>query len=967
MPAEIRIDSQEGRGACGPCGLLLTADAAAARNINRARALEDPAGAFAAVVQTADGWVAKLWEMEGDGRAFAAPYDKAACAAAVVAAHDFRELEPAAGLAGAIVACANRASGIPAFDRAVQRARQAHGTPDGPEAPGLGGLSPQEREFLCCVGAYSAALAEAGLVDRGGALAFLAAREAEVFPRPVSIAIAGGDPLPAALESFIGECPALGVESRPEPTGPLQPPEGIGVSMAFPSGGYARGQLVLNAIAALREQGCATIAVAAGDPRALFEAIAPALAGAGLSAAVSYRKPLAATALGRAFLAARRVAAGSGPLWDREALGDLLRNAALAVAKGRAWRVDARIRGDRLLACEELFGAEGLLAAEGADGPWDRIDALGSGADGEGAAAALEALIGTLRAAGAPEAFVREQMLAGAALQQIAASAARFPACGASCAAELAEGAALALSAALYPEGEGGCPGEAPRVQIMDARRLAQLPPRSVDAVYLADLTTAAYPLGRRRTAIDGLLEALGVPPEADELQRERRRFAAQLAVAKRRAVLEFPLNDAAGEPFYASAMLSELAAAYRAAAPGGAERYGFPETLAGSAWEWGEEDLEGDWQPVYPGRPAARGVVRAGGAACGGVLAPHEPGQMHPELPRLSPSQVENYLDCPGKWFIANRLGTQGLDEGFGPLETGSFLHELFRLFYSSFGRKVCADNLGEARNLMFGADGQGGLWARAVAAQYERDAEGRPLPNRLAALPGTSEELEMQDIRRRVERWLLNECTFLPGFTPLAFECRIDGVAYGGAEIRGVIDRIDADGQGRFAIIDYKGALKDAFRPLAKGELRADAKVQALMYARMVQQAGAVAFAEGPDGEASFIPAGALAAAPRSRTVPLDRAVAALYVSYNAGGAVAGALDGTVLGAAAVPALAGIADCVLPAPSGIDFTALLDFAEGRTAEAATGIAAGRTAPEPAGAGACTHCPDLTCPRRLP
>lgn len=964
MPEEIGIDSQGGRGACEPCGLLLAADGAAARNINRARALDAPSGAFSSVAQGADDWIAKLWEMEGDGRAFAAPYDKAACAASVTATHDYRNLEAASGLADAIIACADRASGIPIFDRAVREAMGCASADGGvQDASILKGLSPQEREFLCCVGAYGDALAEAGMVDRGGALSFLAARASEIFPRPITIAVVGGEPLPPAIEWFIGECPSLDIVSRPETPGPLQLPASLRVSMAFPSGGYARGQVVLDAIAALRDRGCDTIAIAAKDPRALFDMIAPPLARAGLSVSVSYRKALGATALGRAFLAAQRVSSGSGPFWNREALSGLLGSAASAVGKSRFWRMDAKIRGDRLLECEELFGDGGLLAAEGVDGPWNRIRALENRADGE----ALDALVGCMRAAGASEPLVREQMLAGSALQQVIAGAARFPACGNRDLTLLIEGAKLALGGVLHPCGREGGAGEQPQVQIMDARRAAQLPARSVDAVYLADLTTDAYPLARNRTAVDGLLEALGLPPEADDLQRERSRFAASLAAASREAVLEFPLNNAAGEPFYASAMLSELAAAYREAAPEASERYGFPDTMLGCAWERGEEGLEEALHPVYPGQPVSHGSMKAGGPAAGRSLAPHDAAQVHPELPRLSPSQIENYLDCPGKWFVANRLGTTGLDEGFGPLEVGSFLHDLFRRFYSRFGQKVSVENLESARSLMFGADGRGGLWAEVAAAQYGRDAEGRPLPNRLAAIPGTSEEIEMEDIRRRAERWLLNECDFLPGFTPLAFECRIDGVAYGGAEIRGIVDRIDRDDQGRIAIIDYKGAIKDAFRPLCKGELRPDAKVQALMYARIVQQAGEVAFADGSDGmEASFIPVGALAEMPRNRVVEAGPAAAALYVSYNAAGTVVGALDGAIVGAASVPTLANGADCTLPSAAGVDFPALLDFTERRVAEAVAGICAGRTAPEPANAQACIYCPDLTCPRRL-
>lgn len=182
--------------------------------------------------------------------------------------------------------------------------------------------------------------------------------------------------------------------------------------------------------------------------------------------------------------------------------------------------------------------------------------------------------------------------------------------------------------------------------------------------------------------------------------------------------------------------------------------------------------------------------------------------------LPRLSASAIERYLQCPYGWFIERRIGMPVLDEGFGPIERGTFAHSVFERFYSwmdalpSDDRSVADMPESEMRMLFDRA-----FQEVADAQLLMEGGSGRYVP------VNANEALEFQAFKERLFNALVRQKR-IPGFFKIyANENIIDldeqssfVPIYGGAYIKGMIDRIDICPEDRtFAIFDYKGSNKD------------------------------------------------------------------------------------------------------------------------------------------------------------
>lgn len=888
----------------------------------------------------------------------------------------------ALGLDRVAAACVAAGVGLPAFDAAVRDARQ--GVPAG--AGALEGVSCAEVPVLRMIGGYLDRLAQLGMIEPGQALALLP----ELLPqRPLRVLLEDAAPLTPGQEAFFSACPWMDVEVRAASgsQGPVRAPEGVRVRFAFPSGQYAwpalLADIVRDALGTVTDRGAvpaaaagpaagddgasscedasgsangyrdgrsagaqaAAVVVAAKDPAVLFGRVAPALVRQGHVVALRGRRRFTDTAFGRAICSLRRFLdegqaggvshiGGYGDIaptdverWNRADLADWALSPFSGMTKKAAFKLDADMRADR------TARRSNLCARLRADNPmFAAMERLALQLDDQ-AAAELEAAV--RRMTNRSEAWRAEQLAALRALQR-AAGAAKLAELGADAAFDQVQRLKVNVSRIVAPRGCDGAAFGAPDVLVTDQNTAASLGSGSCEVCVVADLTSAAYPAADPEDASRVLLEHLGVKRADSALARMRRAFFALEHAATDQLILERCLNDSSADPTYPCVVLEEFVDCYRddpTAAEDIDNPYSLPERLQDGMLLRGEDALcSNDALSDVPAPETARieppltGAVSAEARSL--VVLPRvlQGGQVLDE-PCLSPSQIESYLECPYKWFAQRRLRLDDLDEGFGPLEMGDFAHNALHSFYKHMSEdlgeaKVTPQLLPQARELM--AD----VLARHKALQpHLRQSENRLIPT------SQVEHRELAELERKLMDYLDFEAELLPTFAPkyLEYDVACGGaVDYAGHKLLGTADRIDVDGEGRCAIIDYKGSISGSYALGVREEGRLG-KVQALIYAQVVR-----------------------------RTLGLEP-VGALYVCYGRRKMISGAYDGRVIENAHLPNMRH-KDCMC---ADRPFSDVLDETEEAVAAALERMLAGDIRPRPETPEACKWCPVSSCPER--
>ncbi len=933
-------------------------------------------GLFSQVVTTFNAWIADLWELHGDGRkiidslqrmtlmqvAFERAADGSPSQAEAsqsilqtrrcsfdddqaLASLQEGSVTVTPGVVKLAASCVKSAAGVREFEGAIQAARQ--GTV-------VENLTLREMAFCKGISYYEDLVEEAHLVELGEAADYLARRAACVFPRRMRVLVACASPLDWRMAQFFGVCEMLevDVELAPGDQGISCAPSGTQVKFAFPSGRYAEPALVADIVCAFEPKSEYVDAqarrfqsvIACADPLSLYKDIEQRLADEGLRGCVQAQVPFSSTDFGKRFLALVRVvddAEGvvAGGAWPKEDLSDAIQPPFSGFNRIQAIQIDKALRGDRLARREECLG-DLCLASD----TFSHFEELAQDPQADILLGVFEQI--AFSEPGRSAAWRAEQLGAAAALRSCTAAARVVGASMSSCVRVLEQ---VVVSVSYESVADGA--GEDRRVIVTTQAAAAQLGANAASQVVLCDLTSDDFPVADKDDAAATLFGKLGLARYDTSLARARRTFAGLQELPSDQLICVRPLNDWDGVPTYPAAVLQEFIDSYREDATSDDDldqTFAIPVSFMGTVVQRGEELLFSNalGMPRDAHQPTeafdgARTLGHLGHTAARFVALPRRvpEGVPNPGF-SPSPSQVETYLECPYKWFAQNRISVEELDEGFGPLERGTFSHAVLQEFYRRFQAcghaKVTPETLGEAKKLMF------------EVASSIRDAQEDIEAGQSRYVATT--QIEHREIEACIEElvdFLDYEARFLPSFRPAYLEYAIkpeDGVQYAGHTFVGTVDRIDVDDSGRAVVIDYKGSILGAHR-IAEATDAAPGKVQARMYAQVVK-----------------------------RLLGLD-VVGALYVGYGKKRECAGAFDVRALEAADLPETR-VDKCrcaaVSPSPSeeiqshaAFPFQEMLDHTELIVEQAIAGMEAARVEPNPVSPDVCKYCPVAYCPKR--
>ncbi|MBV9818297.1 MAG: PD-(D/E)XK nuclease family protein [Solirubrobacterales bacterium] len=609
---------------------------------------------------------------------------------------------------------------------------------------------------------------------------------------------------------------------------PARVAAGQAVTLLEAGGERAEAELVAAHILELRRSGLAgaEIALVYRSPASVAPLLARVFSQYGLALADDPEPPLRHTALGRALLGAARCALLGLEVASAADLLDYLRAPGWLRAAEIADGLEADVRRRGLHTAAQARAALGWELAELAV-----LAELGGTHDATGAGAAAgdwAVTCGWLRRLGArllaaPHAGQAARLNAGEALD------ARALATLHRALDELSELARrpgpvelIELLAELPVAGRRGPPAR-DEVVLADP---AAIRARRFRAVFVCGLQEGEFPRpGREEPFLSderrhelALASGLRLRSSGDALDGERYLFYAAVSRATERVFLAYRSSDEEGNLALASPFVSDVAEVLD---PGWRQRRR-RRLLADVVWP-------ADEAPVPRERERADAAARA--PAVGGDPEPARVlGAVALQRVRhtriVSAGALERYSDCPMRWLVESQLAPEPLAPTPEPIVRGSVMHALLERTIAELGGPVTEASLAEAEAIL-------DLLVDELSQTGAELAIGEPAVVRAGAVRAIE-----ADLRRYLEHEAASGAAWRPFGLELGFgfdeEASAPPLALGeGAEpvfVRGLIDRIDVDADGRALIRDYKSGPRGADQPVARWQQ--DRRLQVALY---------------------------------------------------------------------------------------------------------------------------------------
>ena len=372
-------------------------------------------------------------------------------------------------------------------------------------------------------------------------------------------------------------------------------------------------------------------------------------------------------------------------------------------------------------------------------------------------------------------------------------------------------------------------------------------------AAAVLGLAEGAFPAPQSEDPLvwDADRKTLGLPlrPSTDSAEAEY--FYEAVAAPSDRLLLTRPRLTDDGAPWKASPFWEEVRrltnveplASSNTLAPPPEEAASWPELMQGAARRAPSDPL---WRWIQEQRPAAAAAVvvgaqvvtmrqcRADSPFDGGLhaLSAHFSRELDSRHV-WSASRLEAYLACPFLFFVGSILALEPWEEprqGIDWVHRGNIYHKILERVYQAVDDPTELTQLLEAL-----PDTADEVLDRAPEEQGFR---------RTAWWAQTRREL-VEDVRRSLEALHDDDLRggFVPGWyeaafglgprPPLVVRSSVDGDRF---QLRGLIDRVDRDPEGKLRIIDYKTAGPSSYRDSA---LQAGEKIQLPLYALAAREA--------------------------------------------------------------------------------------------------------------------------------